>query len=62
MESAMEEARHEEAHELFQRELGDSLQRSEMAEEHLGMPLHDERALIRQYLARALSLTSDSSK
>jgi hypothetical protein len=62
MESAMEEARHEEAHELFQRELGDSLQRSEMAEEHLGMPLHDERALISQYLARALSLTSDSSK
>ena len=62
MESAMEEARHEEAYELFQRELGDSLQRSEMAEEHLGMPLHDERALISQYLARALSLTCDYSK
>jgi hypothetical protein len=62
MESAMEEARHEEAFELFQRELGDSLQRSEMAEEHLGMPLHDEKALISQYLARALSLSSGSSK
>ena len=42
----MEEARHEEAYELFQREMGDSLQRSEMAKEHLGMPLYDERALM----------------
>lgn len=53
-----EEARHQAAFELFERELGEGLQRADLAEEHLALPLHDEMALIDKYLALALSQAS----
>lgn len=55
---AEEKARHQEAFDLFQRELGEGLQRSDIAEEHLGLPLLEESALIDKYLALALSQES----
>ena len=58
VESAQEEGvLHEEAYELLQRELGGALQKSDLAEQHLGLTLHEERAMIDKYLSLALSQT-----
>ena len=53
-----EDQRHTEAYELFERELGQGLQRLDLAEQHLGLPLRDELALIDKYLALALAQAS----
>ena len=42
---------------LLQRELGGALQKSDLAEQHLGLTLHEERAMIDKYLSLALSQT-----
>ena len=58
VESTQEEGvLHEEAYELLKRELGGALQKSDLAEQHLGLTLHEERAMIDKYLSLALSQT-----
>ena len=45
----------QEAEELLHRELGNSLQnKTDLTEEHLGLPLHEEKELIDHYLLLAL--------
>ena len=58
VESAQEEGvLHEEAYALLQRELGGALQKSDLAEQHLGLTLHEESAMIDKYLSWALAQT-----
>jgi len=55
-ERELENERWEEAEELLHRELGNSLQnKTDLTEEHLGLPLHEEKELIDHYLVLALS-------
>jgi len=56
-----EEARHQEAFNTFQRELGDSLQRQELGEEHLGSMLRDELYFIEKYLGLAQSASEGAN-
>jgi len=55
-ERELENERWEEAEELLHRELGNSLRnKTDLTEEHLGLPLHEEKELIDHYLVLALS-------
>ena len=55
-ERELEKKRWEEAQELLHRELGNSLKnKTDLTEEHLGLPLHEEKELIDHYLVLALS-------
>jgi len=55
-ERQLEDEMWQEAEELLHRELGNSLQnKTDLTEEHLGLPLHEEKELIDHYLVLALS-------